>query len=96
MENENTLVKEYKVYKILNTNVFGFTALVHGLGNTFKSFNEYDQAEEWIAKEGAKRKEYVILEVFKKSRQVIVFLTSPSLYFVKLLESMESSVYDLV
>ena len=64
----NKLVKEYKIYQIGSKNVFGFTALIHGLKNTFKSFNKYDQAEQWIINEGLGNKEYIILEVFKKTR----------------------------
>ena len=49
MEKTDVLVKQYRVYKLLDTNVFGITALVHGLGNTFTSFTTYSEAEEWQA-----------------------------------------------
>ena len=51
MQSENIFVKLYSVYK-LNKNVFGITALVDGLGNTFKRFDKYNEAEEWIINEG--------------------------------------------
>lgn len=60
------LTKEYKIYHLATKNVFGFTALMHPLINTSKSFKEYHQAEEWITNEGVSQKQYIILEVFAK------------------------------
>lgn len=67
MEHKYITVKDYKIYEIVHTNVFGFTALLHRLRYTFKSFGEYNQAEKWIISEGISNKQYVILEVFQKN-----------------------------
>ena len=62
----NNLAKEFKIYQVLNKNVFGFNTFQNLLGNTFKTFSHYDQAKQWIVNEGKSQKEYIILEVFKK------------------------------
>jgi hypothetical protein len=65
MEYKYRTVKDYKVYEIVHINVFGFTAFLHRLRYTFKSFGEYNQAEKWIMSEGIINKQYVIMEVFQ-------------------------------
>jgi len=44
MQSGIMFVNLFSVYKL--PNVFGITALVHGLGNTFKLFDKYNEAED--------------------------------------------------
>ncbi|HVG41422.1 MAG TPA: hypothetical protein VM888_07400 [Chitinophagaceae bacterium] len=65
-DSENLLFNSYKIYQLQNKNVFGFKAKVQGLRYTFRSFDDYAQAQAWIRNNGKKGTDYIILEVFKK------------------------------
>ena len=57
-------VDSYKIYIIVNSNS-PTPNRVYGLQDTHKSFEGYDEAEQWIREEGEKYQEYTILKTYK-------------------------------